>query len=106
MPTVPSTGARRAAIRVAMADREPLGGGPIRMEVAYQRANRQGDALNMMNGIADVLQQRTTFASCAGDVWAIDDDHNIREFSYQEIPALRDSYQVRLSRVEERARPS
>ena len=94
--------ALREAMRRAMAGREPLEGVPARLEMRLFRAACRADALNLINGIADVIQRRCHSLEHACDVWLIDDDANIREFHYTEEPAGRDAYEITLRRIEGR----
>jgi hypothetical protein len=82
------------AVRVAMAGRSPLSG-EVRMEMVYRRCKKGGDALNFINGVADVVQKSRYFEG--QDAWAIENDDQIVEFHYQQEPSDADEYTVRIS---------
>lgn len=91
--------ALRAALAAAMVDRVPFEGVRLMMEMRVTRARCRADGLNMINGVADVIQKRATKVY-APMVWAIDDDKNIKEFHYFEEPGESDRYQITLRPIE------
>lgn len=96
--------ALRTAAQAAMAARTPFVGLPLRLEVRYRRAVGRADGLNIVNGIADVLQRRPAAPTYANEHWAFDDDANIREVRYDEEPADEDAYEVIIAVASEPAR--
>ncbi len=96
-PHYPRVVALRRAVGEAMAGRLPFEGVPIRLEVVHHRARGRADGLNVVNGIADVLQRRAVAKAYGHDVCAFDDDANVREISYREVPAADDAYDVVVS---------
>ncbi|RJQ12336.1 MAG: hypothetical protein C4558_02125 [Dehalococcoidia bacterium] len=86
---------RIAALREAMSTVPPeerLEGQRLSMVMHYERQPSQADALNLANGVADVIQRRGN----ADAPWLIDDDHNIVEFHYTERIASRDWYWIEI----------
>lgn len=71
----------------------------LKMVMHYERATSQADALNIMNGVADVVQRRCHFKAYRFEVWLIDDDRNIREIHYSEEPADKDSYEATIEPI-------
>ena len=63
------------------------------MHVHYERFSARSDALNLMNGIADVVQSRGNL----DQPWIIDDDFFVTEFHYKETAADHDRYTVEIS---------
>jgi hypothetical protein len=84
----------RQAMAAVMAEREPFDLGPVRMDMRLYRQVCASDALNLINGVADIIQRRHHLPEHAHDVWVLADDAQIREFSYQESPAEQDSYVI------------
>jgi hypothetical protein len=92
----PRVQALRAAMRVTIAGRSPFVGVPLRLTMRYHRATSRSDALNIINGVADVIQRRCA-AEYRSDVWLIDDDANIRAFEYAELLSDHDWYELTIS---------
>jgi len=88
--------ALRRAMEHAMVGAEPFGGANVRMDVRYRRGHSTSDGLNIINGIADVIQCRC-YWRYRYHVWVIDDDESIREFHYTEEPSQVDQYEVVIS---------
>lgn len=86
--------ALRQAMAVAMQGRTAFEGTPVRLKMRLYRRDCGCDALNLINGVADIIQRRHHRAEHGHDVWVLEDDAQIREFSYQETPAERDSYEL------------
>lgn len=99
-PHYPRVVALRAAIQETMVNRTPFEGVPLRLAIAYERATCRADALNIVNGIADVLQRRPTMRAYANETWAFDDDVNIREIAYRETSAAAEAYQIVITRID------
>ena len=91
--------ALKEAVAVVMADRKPFEGVGLMMELRVTRARCRADGLNMINGVADVIQKRAT-KEYAPLAWAIDDDRNIKEFHYFEEPGATDRYRVTIRPIE------
>ena len=89
----------RERMHEAMKAHKPLTGVPVRLTMHYRRATSQADALNLINGVADIIQQRAA-KGCEYPVWLIDDDKNVREFHYTEARADHDSYVLILETLE------
>ena len=90
--------ALQAAMSTALAYREPFEGVPLRLDVRVSRAACKADGLNLINGIADVIQRRTHYGYTK-DVWLIDDDAYIQEFHYSERLADSDGYELIVSEL-------
>jgi len=86
--------ALRDEMRKALRDGEPFTGVPVRLEMHYERASGRADALNVINGVADVIQLRCHSEMHRCDVWLVDDDAWIREFHYSEEAGERDLYEI------------
>jgi hypothetical protein len=86
--------ALRKGMAEAMVGRLPLEGGPVRLEMHVFRHACRSDALNLINGVADIIQRRCHRPEHAHDVWVLDDDVQIREFAYRETPAEFDAYEL------------
>lgn len=84
--------ALRAAMQ-AVPEAERFQGADLVLSMRYERATSRADALNLINGVADVIQRRGN----AGQAWVIDDDARIREFHYVESPGQSDSYVIEVS---------
>lgn len=84
----------RNAMREALRGREPLHGVPVRMDMHYWRKHGKGDALNLINGVADIIQRRSHLAAHAHEVWVLDDDKWIKYFHYSEEPGDHDRYEL------------
>lgn len=95
---------RVCALREKMAEvmkgRSPFVGVALRLDLRVYRATCRADALNLINGLTDVLQKRCGWAEYQHDVWVFDDDANIREFHYTEVASDRDCYQVTLRPIQ------
>lgn len=96
--------ALRGAMAEAMRDEEPFEGERLGMELRLQRGQCKADALNLINGVADVIQRHCTWAEYRYDVWVFDNDANVREFHFSEEPAVQDAYEVRVYPIEQEAR--
>lgn len=94
--------ALQEATRVAMNGRAPFIGLPLRLELRVGRAACRADGLNLINGVADVLQRRPNLAYLKPS-WVFDDDANIKEFRYSETPSDKDWYEVRVAPLAERS---
>lgn len=88
----------REQMRRALTQHEPIEGIPVRMTMHYCRLTSRADALNIINGVADVIQKRSD--AHPHPAWLIDDDKNIREFKYTEEPADHDLYTLVLETLE------
>ena len=95
----PRVEALRSAMRDALVSAEPFAGVPLRLEMSMYRALCRADGLNLINGVADVIQRRCA-AAYRSDVWLIDDDVNIRAFAYSEEAADHDWYDLMISTLE------
>ena len=81
-----------AMAKVSPEERERLEGRPLKMVMHYERQPSLADALNLANGVADVIQRRGN----PGAPWLIDDAHSIVEFHYTERIADHDSYWIEI----------
>lgn len=92
----------RNAMDNAMNGREPAEVN-CRMEVHYCRVKtKRGDlrdALNMINGISDSIQEKNAMTTIPHN-YAIKDDKCIREFHYTECGSDKDSYTVLITPLE------
>lgn len=89
---------RVRALREAMARLEPderFEGVPLRLEMTVSRLADRSDALNAINGVADIIQRRGN----PEQPWLIDDDANIREFTYREVRGNAAFYTVRVTAI-------
>ena len=93
------TVALREKMAEVMEGHQPFTGVRLRMDVHYRRAASQADALNIINGIADVIQAHSHREDHRFDVSVLDDDTNIREFHYTEAPSEHDSYELVVRRL-------
>lgn len=93
--------ALRAAMRSAMTGRQPFARQPLRLTVHFRRGPCRADGLNLINGIADIIQRRAHHPSHIYDVWLLDDDIWIRAFCYSEEPvsAAEEGYTVLLEPI-------
>lgn len=96
--------ALREAMDEVMRDRDPFEGEALCMDLRLRRARCKADGLNLINGIADVLQYRCPRPEYRHDVWVYDDDANIREFHFHEERGDQDSYEVRIYPVAQEPR--
>lgn len=83
----------REAMRRQVTDDEHITRIPVILRVHFDRATSRADALNLVNGIADVIQARGN----PGEPWMIDDDANITEFHYTETRTESDRYTVEVT---------
>ena len=90
----------RDAMGHVMAQQHPFGRIPLKMTMHCCRGTCRADALNMINGVADIIQKRCNTPSYRWDVWATEDDEDIREFHNTEEPAETDSYTVTIGPLE------
>ena len=96
----PRVQALEEAMLEAMQGRTPFEKVPVKMCMTYHRSKgSKADALNMANGVADVIQKR---GNESRDCWVIDDDQNIREFHYSETQARSDWYTLTVTPLEAR----
>ncbi len=89
------TEALRDAIRGQVAEADRLVGVHASLSMHYERAVSRADALNLINGVADIIQRRGN----DGAPWMIDDDANIRAFRYSESRGATDRYVIDLERL-------
>ena len=86
----------------AMAGRELLSGAiGLELLVSVPPGRRVADATNMLGGVGDVLQARSTGADTThlgelADVACYSDDNQIHEITYKSVPAPTLGYRVRL----------
>nr|ALS90763.1 MetaGeneMark_Unknown Function [uncultured bacterium] len=85
--------ALRRVMKEVMASHTPFEGVALCMEMRYHRATGRADALNLINGVSDIIQRQCGKLHLH-DVWVIDNDVNIREFHYKEERADYDHYEV------------
>ena len=88
------------AMKAAMSGRKPLEGIPVKLSMHYWRGAGRADALNAINGVADIIQKRCHPPYEPFDVWVIDDDSNIREFHYTEEGSGSDRYELAVAPLE------
>ena len=94
---------RVVALRTAVAEQVTEAqrfkdGVPLRLDMIYYRSYDGpdmgncdlSDSLNLINGVADAIQSR----GHDNQPWAIDDDKNIKAFTYFECPAETPWYQI------------
>lgn len=94
------------AAAAAMAGREPLAG-PLSLVVALhvRAGTRTPDATNMLGGIGDVLQTRTTGADVAhlgalGSAGCFLDDAQIQHIRYDQLEATSTGYRIEIREVD------
>ena len=87
--------ALREAMTLAMNGRQPFERMPLKMEVHVRRFACRADALNLLNGIADIIQRRCHLPEHKYPVWVLEDDSDIREVVYRE--SLPDAYDLVIS---------
>lgn len=90
--------ALREAMARAMMGRAPFAKTRLRLEVEYHRANSHSDGLNIINGIADVIQ-RCRRAEMRHEVWVMDDDKYVVAFNYTELASTYDHYELVITRA-------
>lgn len=83
----------RDAMTQQVSEQSRLTGIPVVLTVHFDRARSKADALNLINGIADVIQARGN----PGHPSMIDDDANITEFHYTEARTDTDRYSVEVT---------
>lgn len=89
----------RASMATAMAGKQPFAGVPLRMDIHHWRKTSRADALNIINGIADILQQRCNTSAYQHSIWVFDDDWYIKEFHYSEEVGEVDRYEVSIEPI-------
>jgi len=90
------------AMEEAMIECLPFEETNVRMVMRYQRARGRADALNIVNGVADIIQRRCHRRQQRFDTWVIEDDAQIREVHYTERQGPADRYEVTISALPER----
>ena len=90
------------AMKEAMLEYLPFEETDVRMVMHYQRARGRADALNIVNGVADVIQRRSHSRQQRFDTWVIEDDVQIREVHYTERQGPADRYEVTISALPDR----
>jgi hypothetical protein len=89
-------------MKEAMLECLPFEETDVRMVMQYQRARGRADALNMVNGAADIIQRRCHGRQQRFDTWVIEDDAQIREVHYTEQQGPADRYEATISALPER----
>ena len=97
-PHFPRVVALRAAVNQQVTARQRFEDGvPLRLQMTYHRPNDENsDGLNLINGVADIIQRRGHL----NQPWAIDDDKNIKAFTYCEYAAETPSYTIAIERYD------
>ena len=81
------------AVRAANPENEVFAS-HVKMEVVYHRNDGQMDGVNIIGGVADLIQKR---GNNLHGSWLIDDDRNVVEVYYVEEESDRDWYLIRIS---------
>ena len=85
--------ALRKEMRKKMKGRDPFERVPLKLTIHYKRNSSKSDALNIINGVSDILQKRSD-AKYMHDVWVFDDDAEVRWFEYTEEDGANDEYYI------------
>ena len=81
-----------------MKNRQPFSSIPLKLTMHYKRKKGRADALNIINGVADILQKRS-YAKYKCDVWVFDDDAQIKCFKYTEERGTKDEYRITMEAI-------
>jgi len=91
------TTALREAMRDALAGRAGFIETPVSLEIRYTRGRSVADAASLIAGVVATLRRKGGPGDREHDVWAFDDDRNIRELHYTEELGDADRYVVALT---------
>jgi hypothetical protein len=83
--------ALRTEMKKKMKSRDPFDGTPLKLTMHYKRKKSNSDALNIINGVSDILQKRS-YPKYMHDVWVFDDDSQVKWFEYTEEGGANDEY--------------
>jgi hypothetical protein len=94
----PYVKALRIELAKKMKTRDPFEGAPLKLTMHYKRKDSNSDALNIINGVSDILQKRS-YPKYMHDVWVFDDDAQVKRFEYTEEGGSKDEYYITIATI-------